>query len=147
MDDAHDRFVGSSALEQQPRAHIWRKVYDLVQQPQIRFCFLAVLLKRMAFSSETLLYQYASDILGVVLSNTAWLRALQAIGATLVTGLGLPLAMQFLVRRGRQPSPSASFYVVQGSLTILAIGFITLWLGRYPAVIGIGKSQVRLTGP
>lgn len=144
IDDASDRSVGSSASGK-PSAHILRKVYDLVQRPQLRFCFLAVLLKRMAFSSQTLLYQYVSDVLGVALSNTAWLRVLQAIGATLVTGVGLPLAMQFLMRRGKQSSSSASFYVVQGSLAILVIGFIALWLGRHPAVIGIGKCNVRLT--
>lgn len=126
----------------EPRSRTLKSILELIQRPQLQFCFLAILFKRVAFSSETLLYQYASDVLNTQLSHTAWLRALQAVGATFITGVGVPLLMEVLKRDSRRPTSSSSFVVVQGSLAILVIGFISLWLGRHPVIVGIGTSGV-----
>ncbi|KAL9098393.1 MAG: hypothetical protein Q9163_005939 [Psora crenata] len=121
----------------EPHSRALKSILDLVHRPQLQFCFLAILFKRVAFSSETLLYQYASDVLDTELSHTAWLRALQAVGATFSTGVGIPLSTQFLIRYARQSSLAASFSILQGSLAILVVGFLSLWLGRHTAIVGI----------
>lgn len=139
LDNAEDQFIGLKTSKRPYR--IWKNVYDLIQKPQIQFCFLAVFLRKIAFSSEALLYQYASDVLSIALSKTAWLRALQSIGATLVTGIGVPVTMRLLTRKCDQTSSIASFIIVQGSLAILSAGFIALWLGRTSVVVGIGKCR------
>lgn len=141
IDNAEDQFIDLRTSEgAYPR--IWKHIYDLIQRPQIQFCFLAVFLRRIAISSEALLYQYASDVLSITLSKTAWIRALRSIGATLVTGIGVPVAMRLLTRQRDQTSSTATFMIVQGSLTILSAGFITLWLGHTSVVIGIGKCRL-----
>lgn len=140
LDDTNDRFMGSRASER-PGPRTWENTFDLIRRPQIQICFLAFFFNRIAFSSEKLIFQYASDVLGIALSDTAWFKALQSIGATLVTGIGVPVAMRLLRRQHDQTPSTVSFRIVQSSLMILSVGFIILWLGRKPAVIGIGKCR------
>lgn len=128
----------------EPHSRMLKSILDLVHHPQLQFCFLAILFKRIAFSSETLLYQYASDVLDTELSHTAWLRALQAVGATFSTGVGIPFSTQFLIRYAGQSSSAASFSIVQGSLAILVIGFLSLWLSRATFIVGIGMLRPNL---
>lgn len=144
-EDGGDRMSGVTK-HKEPHLRTLESIVDMIRIPQLQFCILVVLFKRIAFSSETLLYQYASDVLNAQLSQTAWLRALQAIGATFATGVAVPFLMQILERRNRQSSSSASFLIVQGSLAVLATGFVFLWLERYPGIIGIGTLKFGLKG-
>lgn len=122
----------------EPGARMLIRIRHMLRLPQLQFCFVTMLFKRVAFSSETLLYQYASDVLDTKLSNTAWLRSLQAVGATIATAASVPLATYLLIKVTHQPASSTSLFIVQASLAILTLGFVALWLGQGAASIGIG---------
>ena len=102
--------------------------------------FACFLVKRIGFASESLTFQYASEILHKQLHQTFWLRVSNALGAMLALGVLLPLVTQLSALR----SPQKDVWVVRGSLIDLIIGFLMLWQGTSFATLCIGTFETGL---
>lgn len=96
--------------------------------------FACFLVKRIGFTSESLTFQYTSEILHKKLYQTVWLRILNALGATFALGLFLPLIVQSSALR----TPEKDIWVIRGSLIDLIVGFLTLWQGKNFVTLCIG---------
>ncbi|KAK9802078.1 putative Major facilitator superfamily (MFS) profile domain-containing protein [Seiridium cardinale] len=92
-------------------------------------CFIG---KRIAFSSEGFISQYASEILHKNISQTYWLRTFNYAGMLIVLGVILPLLSRCLA------NPTNELVVVRGSLVDLMVGFTILWRGRSLVALSTG---------
>ncbi|KAK6066405.1 MFS transporter [Seiridium cupressi] len=92
-------------------------------------CFIG---KRIAFSSEGFISQYASEILHKNISQTYWLRTFNYVGMLVVLGVILPLLSRCLA------NPTNDLVVVRGSLVDLMVGFTILWRGRSLVALNTG---------
>ena len=115
-----------------------RKIREYSSHPLLVFSFLCFFLKRAAFTSENLIYQYASEKLHIRLYQTAWLRAVQSSAAVFVTSIGLPLSVQLCFRRQLRPL-AVHLGAVRLSLVIVIFGFPCFWLANGPTFMGIGQ--------
>ena len=105
----------------------WRDVIVLIQMPGLPFCYLLFFFKPLAMISKAFVYQYASYNFHWGLSQTTWLRFVQAGGSSLATVAVLPLLSSVLNRRGLR-AQLLDLNVIRISLAIAAIGFVLLQL-------------------
>jgi hypothetical protein len=122
--------------------YILPKLLKLVSTRGLIFCFACFFFKRIAFSSESIVYQWASEVLHARLYATAWLRVLQAGGASIVTLVLFPALARIYAKYGLATSRT-DMWSIRMSLTVAMIGFGVLWIGRRPVVMGLGMSHFR----
>lgn len=85
--------------------------------------------KRIAFSSEFLTYQYASEVLHIKLSRTVILRVVATLGSTFTLACALPLLSLYLIQRGHS-GPLKEVWIIRGSLVSAIFAFATLYRSR-----------------
>ncbi|KAF2727237.1 MFS general substrate transporter [Polyplosphaeria fusca] len=98
--------------------------------------FAAFVVKRAAFSSENLSFQYASEKMGKRLYQTVWLRVMNTIGATIVLSTVLPLLGHF----GPWKTPRKDLAAMRGSLLVAVTGFSILFLSRDFVTLCLGMA-------
>ena len=117
------------------RCLVWNpKVWKFLQHKELVAIFACFIIKRISFTSENLAFQYASEILHKPLYQTVRLRVLNALGATLVLSVFLPLITQFFALK----SPGKDVWVIRGSLIDIVIGFLVQWQGKDFVALCIG---------
>ncbi len=123
-----------------PQIHrpIFSVLRDFIATTGIIFCFACFLGKRIAFTSESLMFQYASELLHRPLSHTAWIRVPLGLSATLVTGVVLPTLLLRLKSRTTN-SVSVDLWAIRASLGLLVLGFVMFWSFAHPFLMSIGK--------
>ncbi|KAL8831522.1 MAG: hypothetical protein Q9170_005252, partial [Blastenia crenularia] len=113
-----------------PKPTNWyTEILHLLRIPGLRFCFIVFFITRLALIAKAFVYQHASESFGWEMSTTTWLRVSQAVGASLVTLLALPLLNTILHKRGLQ-AQRLDLAVLRASLLVAAIGFAVLWEAR-----------------
>ena len=101
--------------------------------------FVCFFFKRIGFTSELLTFQYALEKYNKKLSETVWLRTFNAIGATLILGVLLPLATKAFSLR----SPRKDRWVILLSLVDLMSSALILWQNQDFAMLCIGIFRQR----
>lgn len=97
-----------------------------------KFCLAAFFLKRVAFTSEGFMFQYASEKFLWELRQTTWLRVAAASGAVFVTLFACPLLTYLLVRKGFK-THHLDLNVIRVSSLVVVLAFLGAW--RAPSVI------------
>ncbi|KAL9600754.1 MAG: hypothetical protein Q9219_002995 [cf. Caloplaca sp. 3 TL-2023] len=124
-----DLIPAVSAPSSNKPSNWYTEIIDLLQIPGLRFCFVVFFITRAALIAKAFVYQYASESFDWEMSTTTWLRVSQAIGASLVTLIALPLLNGLLHKRGLQ-AQKLDLGILRGSLLIAAVGFAALWQAR-----------------
>lgn len=130
--------MAPQSREHQPLISLLR---TLASRSGILFCLTCFLVKRIAFTSEILMFQYTSELFEQPLDKTAWIRIWLGSSATLITTLGIPIYFQaFANRRTGTDGLSWQMRAVRVSLLVLTAGFGTYWLASSANVMIIGES-------
>ncbi|KAL9593943.1 MAG: hypothetical protein Q9179_005623 [Wetmoreana sp. 5 TL-2023] len=103
----------------------YTEIYHLLHIPGLRFSFTVFFAASIAFVAKAFVYQHASESFGWQMSTTTWLRVSQAVGASIITLLFLPILNTCLHKRGYQ-SQNIDLMVLRGSFLVAAIGFAIL---------------------
>jgi len=88
--------------------------------------FVGFVLKRIAYTSESFIYQFASERLNLELRRTAAVNFSNYIGSTFVTSILLPGISYHWSLRGTQ-GPSRDLWVCRFSVLVGDIGFAMVW--------------------
>ena len=110
-----------------------------LQQPGLIFCLAAFFLKRVAFTSESFVYQYVSEKFGWELRKTAWLGFASAAGAVTANSVVNPSINLFFARNNYNVH-KLDHAVVFVSLLILSSAFLGMWVASSGKQIVVGKS-------
>jgi hypothetical protein len=100
------------------------QILELFSTPTARICLIAFLVKRIAFTSEGFIFQYASEKFRWKLADTTWFRVSAAIGAILTTMLICPMLTIF-ARSRNYNTHLLDFWIVRTSLIVLFFSFFT----------------------
>ena len=117
---------------------LWR----LLSTHATRFCLASFFLKRIAFSSEGFMFQYASEKFGWQLRQTTWLRVATATSAVFITLIGGPLLGYALQKKGVR-SQLVDLNMIRGSLAVLVGAFFAAWMATSGELLVLGKSSNR----
>jgi hypothetical protein len=149
-DDASDGRHMQENFKMQHSKSLKERIYDLWSRIRYNyvwnFCshrglcilFACFAVKRIGFASELLTFQYASETQHRSISSTFWLRVANALGATFVLSVMLPMITQILTIK----RPDRDIWVVRGSLMILISGFFALSQGRNFVALCLGWSDI-----
>lgn len=116
------------------------RIGRLLAVPNIATCLSLFLLKRIAFQSENLFYQYSSEKFDLKLQSTPSFRLALSGGAFFVTALILPLATVGFRRLGARHQ-LIELGVIRVSFTLMACTFFGVWAAPDSVIFGIGKSS------
>lgn len=105
-------------------------------------CYTMFFLKRLAFTSQSFVYQYASQYLQWSLERTVILQFSRAMGATLVNCALIPGLSTYVINATRISTKQLDRSLVNGSASILAVGFGLVWIAKAPALFIIGMCHV-----
>ena len=100
------------------------QIFELFSKPTARFCLVAFLVKRIAFTSEGFIFQYASEKFRWKLADTTWFRVSAAAGAILTTMVICPLLTN-LARSRNYSTHLLDFWIVRTCLVVLFVSFLT----------------------
>lgn len=117
---------------------------DLAKSPILPYCFLCFLVKRIAFTSEVLMFQSTAETLGSSLDATAWVRVPIGSGAALTLLVLLPAGLQVL-KRHYDSNAEAELVAVRINTVVLAVGFVLFWLSPNIAALVVGTSHSDIT--
>ena len=131
---------GSEADHVRASCSSWATMQQFISSSGIVFCFCCFLVKRIAFTSENLMFQYVSEILRERLNQTSWVRIPLGLSATIVTSVVLPTLLQYLKSR-RANSTVVDVWAIRTSLAILVAGFTMFWSFHQPHMMVIGKTS------
>ncbi|KAF2676239.1 MFS general substrate transporter [Lentithecium fluviatile CBS 122367] len=98
-------------------------------------CFSIFFLKRLAFTSENFVFQYASKVLQWKLAKTAWIQSTHSLAAIVTTALLLPSLNAFLQRRRRTKSFTVDVTVARACLLIAVVGCLWVWRAQSTATM------------
>ncbi|KAF2124973.1 MFS general substrate transporter [Dothidotthia symphoricarpi CBS 119687] len=98
-------------------------------------CFAIFVLKRLAFTSENFVFQYASKMLHWKLEKTAWIQFTQSLAAILITAVFLPGVNAYLHRQRKIRPIVIDISVARASMLIAVLGCLLLWRARNPATM------------
>lgn len=98
----------------------------LFRKPVLVFCLSAFFLKRVAFTSENFVYQYASERFDWQLRETAWLGFAAGAGAVFATLIANPLLNLLFSKHGYNVHKLDHAAAIT-SLLIVALAFFELW--------------------
>lgn len=133
-------FVRSEALLRE-----FQQIATLFDTPASRFCLVAFFFKRIAFASESFMFQYASEKFLWPLRQTTWLRVASAAGAVFATLIAWPVATSILTKSGF-PSHKLDLNAVRISLFIVASAFFWAWRATSGKILALGTLQYPLLG-
>jgi hypothetical protein len=102
-------------------------IHDIFHSSAARFCLVAYFFKRVAFTSEAFMFQYAAEKFQWELRDTTWLRVASSIGAIIATLLVGP-AIQSVCRKHGVSSKALDLNTVRTALIILSISFLGTWI-------------------
>jgi len=111
----------------------------LFRGPAARFCLAAFFLKRVAFTSEGFMFQYASEKFGWELAQTTWLRVASALGAVFVTLVICPGLIWFFTTKREVSSHVLGLNIIRVAFVVLIISFVGSWLAWSGEVLAFGK--------
>ncbi|MCJ1251903.1 hypothetical protein MMC30_009141 [Trapelia coarctata] len=130
------RSRSSSRTSGNPFCEFTSRVARLFSTSAAHFCVVAFFLKRVAFTSEGFMFQYASEKFGWKLQHTTWLRVSAAIGAIFTTLIACPTLAYYFSTTGYKAA-HVNIWIISVCLTILIIGFLDAFLaksGAFPLV-------------
>ncbi|KAG8533099.1 uncharacterized protein KY384_001882 [Bacidia gigantensis] len=111
----------------------------LVSYQGIVFCYACFLVKRIAFTSEFLMFQRTSELLRQPLDKTAWIRIPLGASATFVTLICIPMYFEtFGETRLRSDALKYEMRALRVSLSILTTGFGIYWLASNRTWMALG---------
>jgi hypothetical protein len=114
-----------------------KRIARLFSTPATRFCLFAFFLKRVAFTSEGFMFQYASEKFGWKLQQTTWLRVFAALGAIFTTMIACPSLDCHFSTSGYKAA-HVNIWVIRACLVILIIGFLLAFFASSRAFLFIG---------
>ena len=100
------------------------QILELFSTPTARFCLISFLVKRIAFTSEGFIFQYASEKFQWKLADTTLFRASAAIGGILTTTLICPMLTN-CARSRNYNTHLLDFWIVRTCLIVLFFSFFT----------------------
>lgn len=142
-DNAQPLLNGSEEDHLHMSLSLWPQIRLFIFSRGIIFCFACFLVKRIAFTSESLMFQYVSEILREPLDQTSWVRVPLGLSATIVTSVGLPTLLLCLKKR-RANSTAVDMWAIRTSLAILIAGFALFWSFHRPFMMVIGKASLQI---
>lgn len=116
------------------------QIGSLFHSPTSKFCLAAFFVKKVAFASESFVFQYASEKFLWPLRQTTWLRAAAGSGAVFATLLAWPLATSMLRRKGIAAC-KLDLNAVRISLVVVFSSFLCLWRASSGLALIIGTLQ------
>jgi hypothetical protein len=121
----------------------FKSAVNAIQQflgaPTIRFCLGAFFVKRLAFSSESFMFQYASERFLRPLRDTAKLRVISSSSATFATMAVGPAMSYTLVKRYNVQAEQLDLNTVRMALLTLAIAFFGALKASSLSTLKLGK--------
>ena len=118
------------------KLHI-QQITVLFRSPASHFCLAAFFVKRIAFASESFVFQYASEKFLWPLHQTTYLRVATASGAIFATLVACPASFSILSRRGFA-THKLDLSTVRISLTIVSISFFCAWKANSGLTLALG---------
>ena len=118
------------------RRHI-QQIANLFRSSASQFCLATFFVKRIAFASESFVFQYASEKFRWPLHQTTYLRVATASGAILATLIVCPTVFSVLSRRGFA-TPKLDLNTVRISLMIVLISFFCAWRASSGLILAMG---------
>ncbi len=109
--------------------------------PDLLLCYCMFFLKRLAFTSEQFVYQFASQYLHWPLRRTTVLQLSRAAGSTLVNMILTPSLSTCILSSQLMRSERLDWGLICVSASVLTGGFCMLWAARTPATFITGTNQ------
>jgi hypothetical protein len=106
------------------------EVHGMLQKPGLGIVCFSFFIKRIAFSCEGFIPQFASLQLHSKLKDTVWLQIFQTTGAIIATTCILPMISRYL-RPHCLRVTSWDWVLVRGSICSLIVGFSLFWTTRH----------------
>lgn len=123
----------------------FQQIALLFHNPASQFCLATFFFKRVAFTSEGFMFQYASEEFDWAFQRTSWLRVANACGAIFATMIAWPLLSSLFVRKGTV-AHRVDINSVRLSLGIVSLSFFFAWKARTGLLFLLGKSSERFGG-
>ena len=114
-----------------------QQIAILFRSPASHFCLAAFFVKRIAFASESFVFQYASEKFLWPLHQTTYLRVATASGAIFATLIACPASFSILSRRGFA-THKLDLSTVRISLTIVSLSFFCAWKANSGVMLALG---------
>lgn len=96
----------------------------------LAICFAIFFLKRIAFTSDTYIFQYASRILNWSLRKTAWIEFFHQLAVGIITGLLLPILNSLFNKMRHAGANVIDVSVIRGSILTAILGCLLVWRAR-----------------
>jgi hypothetical protein len=104
----------------------------------LKVCLLVFCLKRLAFTSENFVFQYASRLLHWNLEKTSWIQFTHSLAAIIITAVLLPSVNTLFQRRTGGISTAVDVTAARGSLLMAVLGCVLLWQAQSSTAIILG---------
>jgi hypothetical protein len=104
----------------------------------LKVCLLIFCLKRLAFTSENFVFQYAWTILDWNLEKTSWIQFTSSLAAITATAVLLPSVNALFQRRTGGRSTIVDVTAARGSLLVAVLGCVLLWQAQSSTVMILG---------
>jgi len=114
-----------------------RQITRLFRSPASQFCLAVFFVKRIAFASESYVFQYASENLLWPLHQTTCLRVATASSAIFVTLIACPMSSSVLRGRGFAPH-RLDLNTVRISLLVVFAAFFCAWKAGTGSMLALG---------
>ena len=115
----------------------WGQLYT----KNLLLCYTMFFVKRLAFTSEAFIYQYAAQYLRWPLRQTTKLQFSRATGATVVNTALIPGISTYIVNSDVTIRGRLDRGLIAVSACILTSGFWLLWVAQTPKFFFLGKSS------
>lgn len=116
----------------------FQQIALLFRNPASQFCLATFFFKRVAFTSEGFMFQYASEKFDWALQRTSWLRVANACGAIFATMIAWPLLPFLFVRKGTV-AHRVDINSVRLSLGVVFLSFFFAWKARTGILFLLGE--------
>ena len=117
-----------------------QQIADLFRSPVSHFCLATFFVKRVAFASESFVFQYASEKFLWPLHQTTYLRVATASGAIFATLIACPASFSILSERGFA-AHKLDLDALRISLIIVLLSFFYASKASSGLMLAIGMSQ------
>ena len=112
----------------------------LFSNQTVRFCLASFFVKRVAFASESFVFQYASEKFLWPLDQTTFLRVATASGGVFATLIACPISS--LVLRGKGfTAHKIDLNTVRISLIVVLVSFFWAWKANSGLILALGTLQ------
>jgi MFS family permease len=104
----------------------------------LKVCLLIFCLNRLAFTSESFVFQYAWKILDWNLEKTSWIQFTHSLAAIATTAVLLPSVNALFQKRTDDRSTIVDVTAARGSLLVAVLGCVLLWQAQSSTVMILG---------